>query len=126
MSFAQAAWRCSRAAATKGVKGPITTLPKGGLDGIVKLGDGSLLISSWEGAAVSRGLPGGEFRELIANVPSPADIGFNSKRNRVLIPMMMASKIQVHPLPALTPLAPPAPAKTAAPPAPAPAPAAAK
>ena len=90
----------------KGEKGPLTTLPKAGLDGIVKLADGSLLISSWEGAAVFRGLPGGEFTELIANVPSPADIGLDSKRSVLLIPRLMASTVEIRPLPALAPLAP--------------------
>jgi hypothetical protein len=43
----------------KGELGSVTKLPKGGLDGIVKLDDNSFLISSWEGSAIYRGKPGG-------------------------------------------------------------------
>jgi sugar lactone lactonase YvrE len=104
----------------KGEIGAITKLPKGGLDGIVRLADGSLLISSWEGSAIYRGLPGGEFREVISGVPSPAAIGLDSKRRAVLIPGFMASTFEAHVLPILpvleAPVLPPPP-----PPPPAPA-----
>jgi sugar lactone lactonase YvrE len=117
----------------KGELGAVTKLPKAGLDGIVKLADGSLLISSWEASAVYRGLPGGEFTELISGAPSPAAIGLDGKRHAVLIPNFMGSALATHTLPTLplldAPAAPAAlPAKPATPPptpAPAPAPAAA-
>ena len=97
---------------TKGVKGPSTMLPKGGLDGIVKLPDGSLLISSWEAQAIFRGLPGVEFKEFLTNAPSPADIGFDSNRSNVLIPNFGGSAIDIRHLPELTPIAPaPTPTK---------------
>ena len=114
----------------KGELGAVTKLPKGGLDGIVKLADGSLLISSWEASAVYRGLPGGEFKEVISGLQSPAAIGLDGKRHAVLIPVYMASAFEAHALPVLpvleapTPPPPPAPpAKPAVAPAPAPAPA---
>ena len=114
----------------KGELGAVTKLPKGSLDGIVKLADNSLLISSWEAAAVYRGLPGGEFKEITSGVTSPAAIGLDGKRRAVLIPVYMGSTFEVHALPVLplldTPSPPPAPAaKPAAAPVPAPAPAAA-
>jgi hypothetical protein len=114
---------------TKGELGAVTKLPKGSLDGIVKLADNSLLISSWEASAVYRGLPGGEFKEIISGVTSPAAIGLDSKRHAVLIPVFMGSTFEAHVLPVLPLLdtpAPPAPApKTSAAPAPAPVPVAA-
>ena len=85
----------------KGELGPVTKLPKGSLDGIVRLADNSLLISSWEASAVYRGLPGGEFKEVISGVTSPAAIGLDSKRRAVLIPIFMASAFEIHTLPAL-------------------------
>jgi len=113
----------------KGELGAVTKLPKGSLDGIVKLADGSLLISSWEASAVYRGLPGGEFKEIISGVPSPAAIGLDSKRRAVVIPNFMGSSLDVHNLPLLplleTPTPPPPPAKPAAAPTPAPSPMAA-
>lgn len=98
-------------------------LPKGGLDGVVLLDDGSLLVSSWEGRTVYHGKPGGDFRALLADVESPADIGFDRKRGRLLIPQMTAGKLVVYELSALTGAAPAgaAPATAAAPPAAAPA-----
>ena len=108
----------------QGGTGPATKLPKGGLDGIVKLGDGSFLISSWEASAVYRGLPGGEFKEVNSAIPSPADIGLDTKRNTLLIPMFQESAVQFVPLPPLVlpdvPSSPPAaPPVTTAPPEPA-------
>jgi sugar lactone lactonase YvrE len=107
----------------QGGTGPATKLPKGGLDGIVRLGDGSFLISSWEASAIYRGLPGGEFKEVISGIPSPADIGLDTKRNALLIPIFQKSAVQFVPLPPLSPPAvasPPSPALpvAAAPPAP--------
>lgn len=112
----------------KGELGTVTKLPKGGLDGIVKMADGSLLISSWEASAVYRGLPGGEFTEVVSGASSPAAIGLDGKRNALLIPNFMGSALEIHALPTLplleAPAAPAAlPAKPTAPPsAPTPAP----
>ena len=88
----------------KGELGSVTKLPKGGLDGIVKLGDTSLLVSSWEGSAIYRGLPGGEFAEVVSGVTTPAAIGFDSKRNAVLIPVFMGNAVEIRTLPPLPPL----------------------
>jgi hypothetical protein len=103
----------------KGEMGAITKLPKGGLDGIVRLADTSFLISSWESSAIYRGVPGGEFSELITEVPSPAAIGFDSKRQALLIPVFMGNVVDVRtlpPLPLLEAPSPPAtPSKAAAP-----------
>ncbi len=93
-----------------GEMGSVTKLPKGSLDGIVRLPDNSLLISSWEGSAVYRGLPGGEFQELISGATSPAAIGLDGKRNAVLIPIFMGSAVEIHTLPTLPPLESPVPA----------------
>ena len=107
----------------QGGAGPATKLPKGGLDGIVKLGDGSFLVSSWEASAIYRGFPGQAFKEAISQIPSPADIGLDSKRNTLLIPIFQKSAVQFVPLPALPAPAvpappPPAPPVVTAPPAP--------
>jgi len=87
----------------QGGTGPATRLPKGGLDGIVRLADGSFLISSWEASAIYRGFSRGEFKEVISGIPSPADIGLDSKRNSLLIPIFQKSAVQFVPLPPLTP-----------------------
>lgn len=82
-----------------GKKGTPEKLPKGGLDGILALEGGDLLISSWEGKAVYRGKPGGPWTAVVSEVPSPADIGYDSKRKRLLIPVLEGNELRVVPLP---------------------------
>jgi hypothetical protein len=100
-----------------GKKTASQTLPKGGLDGIVKLSDGSVAVSSWNASAVYRGKPGGDFTPLIENVKSPAGIGYDSKRNRILIPMFQENAVWIQPLPELPALAEPVAAAPPPPPA---------
>ena len=82
----------------KGKKVSPQKLPKGQLDGIVVLDGGELLVSSWEGKAVYRGKPGGEWKPVVENVESPADIGWDSKRKRVLIPVFTGNSVILQPL----------------------------
>ncbi len=73
------------------------TLPGGQLDGVVRLGDGSLLVSSWEGQAVYR-VPGGGGAPSVAvsGVESPADIGYDAGRGRLLIPIFQGGRVEVR------------------------------
>jgi sugar lactone lactonase YvrE len=82
----------------KGKKGDVMKLPKGTLDGIVALPGGDLLISSWEANAIYRGKPGGEFTSVIENVKSPADIGYDTKRGRVLVPLFESNEVRAYDL----------------------------
>lgn len=69
--------------------------PAGSLDGVVRLADGSLLVSSWEGQAVYRLTPGGAaWTTAVDSVESPADIGYDTKRQRVLIPLFTPSEVR--------------------------------
>ena len=82
--------------------GARTNLPKpptGQLDGVVRLADGSLLISSWEGSAVYRLDGAGTYSTVVDSMTSPADIGYDSKRGRLLIPVFMANRVEVRGLP---------------------------
>jgi hypothetical protein len=81
-----------------GKKGTPTTLPTGSLDGLVAMSDGSFLVSSWDSKSVFRGQPGGVFTAVIQNVDSPADIGYDTKRNRLLVPHFMESRVTIHPI----------------------------
>ena len=76
----------------------VTKLPVGTLDGVVGLGDSTLLVSSWEGASVLRGTAGGTFEVVVSNVDSPADIGLDTKRNRVLIPLFKENRVEAYDL----------------------------
>lgn len=96
-----------------GKKEQAQNLPKGSLDGIVKAQDGSVLVSSWEAKAIYQGKPGAEFKEVVSGIESPADIGYDAKRNRVLVPLFMKDELQFHSLPGGVTAAPtPAPATT--------------
>jgi len=57
-----------------------------------------LLISSWEGNAVYRGRPGGEFTAVIEDVKSPADLGYDTKRSRLLVPLFEKSEVHAYDL----------------------------
>lgn len=76
----------------KGNMTEVTHLPKGGLDGLIVMGD-HLLISSWQGSAVYRGKLGGTFEPVLTGVKSPADIGFDSKRSRIIVPHFTENSI---------------------------------
>jgi sugar lactone lactonase YvrE len=73
-------------------------LPKGQCDGVVVLPGGDVLVTSWEGSAIYRGKPGGEWKAVVENVKSPADIGYDTKRHRVLIPVFQGNTVILQPL----------------------------
>jgi sugar lactone lactonase YvrE len=81
----------------KGQKSDAAKPPKGSLDGIVRVGD-ALLVSSWEGSTVYRGKVGGPFEAAITEVKSPADIGYDSKRKRVLVPHFLEDVVEAYDL----------------------------
>lgn len=74
----------------------IATLPAGQLDGVVRTSDGTLLVSSWEGQAVYRVTPDGQVSTVVENVEAPADIGWDSRRHRLLIPLFNGNRIEVR------------------------------
>jgi hypothetical protein len=69
-----------------GVKKRTTTIPRQQLDGVVRLDDGTFFVSSWYGAAVYRGKEGGTFVPILQSLNNPADIGYDTKRHRLLVP----------------------------------------
>lgn len=84
--------------AKTGKRGQATKLPTGQLDGIVGLEGGDLAITSWEGKCVYRGKPGGEWSAIVKDVESPADLGYDPKRKRLMIPGFNTNKITIHQL----------------------------
>ncbi|MBP9086951.1 MAG: hypothetical protein KBG15_12590 [Kofleriaceae bacterium] len=86
-----------------GKKSTTVQLPGGGLDGILDTGK-HIMVSSWEKSTVYAAATGGAtltFAPLIENVSSPADIGYDSKRNRLMIPRFIDSKVEIYQLPTL-------------------------
>jgi sugar lactone lactonase YvrE len=58
---------------------------KGKFDGVEALSDGSFLVSSWSDSSVHE-FSAGVDRQVVRNVPTPADIGIDTKRGRLAIP----------------------------------------
>ncbi|HMJ09918.1 MAG TPA: hypothetical protein VK524_00865 [Polyangiaceae bacterium] len=69
----------------KGSKLDVTKTPAGGLAGIVKHGDW-LFVTSFEASSIFRGKLGGTFEVALANQETPADIGYDTRRARLLVP----------------------------------------
>lgn len=82
----------------QGVQGDAIDTPAAELDGIVPLGDGRVLISSWAGSSVYVGLPEGPFEPLVSDLKNPADIGFDTKRSAVLIPLFQENVLLIQPV----------------------------
>ncbi|MET0593482.1 MAG: hypothetical protein ABW133_12330 [Polyangiaceae bacterium] len=78
-----------------GKRKDITPVGEGGLDGIVAQGD-NLLVSSWKANAIYRGKLHGNFEIVVPNVKAPADIGFDKKRSRVLVPRFMDDAVEAY------------------------------
>src|SRR2546428_588137 len=65
----------------------------GGFDGVAVVGT-RILVSSWTDSTVSAYETGQEVK-VITGVPSPADIGYDAKRNRVLIPILTGNRVEI-------------------------------
>lgn len=81
-------------------KGNITEMPKpfgARLDGLVKLKDGSLAMSSWESSSIDV-YKDGEYETIAEFLNSPADMDVDTKRNRLLIPLFNEDKVLILPL----------------------------
>jgi hypothetical protein len=81
----------------KGAKQDATKTPTAGLDGLVQAGD-SLLVTSWEGTSLLKGKLGGTFETALTDQKSPADIGYDTKRSRVLMPHLMEDTVEAYEL----------------------------
>jgi sugar lactone lactonase YvrE len=66
----------------------------GQLDGVEVLPDGAVLFSSWADSSIHL-LANGRDKPIIREVAVPADIGIDTKRNYVLIPLSMLGHVQL-------------------------------
>jgi hypothetical protein len=64
----------------------------------VEMAGARMLVSSWADSTVSS-YETGQPVKLITGVPSPADIGYDAKRNRVLIPVFTGNRVEIWQLP---------------------------
>jgi hypothetical protein len=64
----------------------------------VFLNDGSFAFSAWGDSSVYIVGSTGSVRRAITNVEAPADIGYDSRRNRLLIPLFNQNAVIIHSL----------------------------
>lgn len=81
-----------------GKKTNVVKVPKGSLDGLIHLSDGTFLVTSWESSTVYRGPAAGPFTPVVENVTSPADIGYDTKRHLLLVPHFQENRVTIHEL----------------------------
>jgi len=65
----------------------------GGFDGVEIVG-GKIVVSSWTDSSITR-FDSTTGTKIISGVPSPADIGYDAKRNRVLIPILSGNRVEI-------------------------------
>jgi DNA-binding beta-propeller fold protein YncE len=80
-----------------GKRQDVTKVPAGGLAGLVKVGD-SFLVASWQTSTIYRGKLGGTFEVVLRDQKSPADIGYDTKRARLLVPHFTEGTVQAFAL----------------------------
>ena len=65
----------------------------GGFDGVEVIGE-KIVVSSWTDSSITR-FDSTQGTKIITGVPSPADIGYDAKRNRVLIPILTGNRVEI-------------------------------
>ena len=65
----------------------------GGFDGVAVIGE-KIVVSSWTDSSITQ-FDSTQGTKIISGVPSPADIGYDVKRNRVLIPILTGNRVEI-------------------------------
>jgi len=65
----------------------------GGFDGVEMVG-GKVVVSSWTDSSITR-FDSTQGTKIISGVPSPADFGYDAKRNRLLIPILTGNRVEI-------------------------------
>ena len=72
---------------------------KGQFDGVERLSDGRILVSTWADSSIYV-LDGSALVRAVPGVASPADIGVDTKRNRVAVPLFEGNRVDLFTIPA--------------------------
>jgi sugar lactone lactonase YvrE len=72
---------------------------KGRFDGVEVLGTDTILFSCWNDSSIHL-LAGTRDRQIVRNLPQPADIGLDTRRHRVAIPVAALDRVELWALPA--------------------------
>jgi sugar lactone lactonase YvrE len=71
----------------------------GRFDGIEILPDGRMLVTCWTDSSV-HAFSAGRDEKLIGNLPMPADLGLDTRRNRIAVPLVNRSRVEIWSVPA--------------------------
>lgn len=75
----------------------VATLIGGSLDGLIRLDSANFLVSSWDTKTIYHvDLIAKRAHPLYTGMETPADIGYDTKRKRVLIPLVSRNRIEVR------------------------------
>jgi sugar lactone lactonase YvrE len=77
---------------------------RGQFDGVEVLPDDRLVVTSWADSSIS--IRDGARETIIRDVPSPADIGIDTKRMRIAVPELMKDRVELFTIPARQPAQP--------------------
>ena len=64
-------------------------------DGVEVLDDGSVLLTSWGDSSLHLITRGGDERQIVREIPEPADLGVDTRRRRVAIPLAVLGQVQL-------------------------------
>jgi sugar lactone lactonase YvrE len=80
--------------------GPSTTLAKGKgrFDGVEALPNGRVLYSSWTDSSIHM-IANGENTQIVRNLPEPADIGVDTRRGIVAVPISVMGRVEFYRIP---------------------------
>ncbi len=73
----------------------------GRFDGIAVLGDGRILVTSWNDSSLMV-VRGDSLHTVISGLPQPADFGIDNKRQRVAIPLSATNEVVIFSIPPAT------------------------
>ncbi|WP_024850986.1 SMP-30/gluconolactonase/LRE family protein [Hydrogenovibrio kuenenii] len=73
--------------------------PYNKLDGLIMDNKGNVIFSSWKAQAIKEIQPDANPKTLFTGLKSPADLGYDTKRNRLLIPSFLTNKVWIKSLP---------------------------
>jgi hypothetical protein len=76
----------------------VVTLAGGRIDGLRRLPNGALAVSSWDAQAVWQVTPGQPPRALLTGVPSPAGLAVDTRHHRLAVTSMQQNALYLVPL----------------------------
>lgn len=76
----------------------------GGYDGVEVLADGRILVSSWADSSIHV-IQDGRMTRLFPGVEGPADIGINTHRQHIAVPLFSGNRVEYWAIPAARPSA---------------------